>query len=60
MLKVGDKVVMNDKYHVPEKNKGKEFIVTVEPQEVCGTLCVWLEGYRGLPARGFRVGALYK
>ena len=47
MLKVGDKVVMNDKYHVPEKNKGKEFIVTVEPQEVCGTLCVWLEGYRG-------------
>lgn len=47
MLKVGDKVVMNDKYHVSEKNKGREFVVTVEPQKVCGTLCVWLEGYRG-------------
>ncbi len=47
MLKVGDKVAMNDKYHVSEKDKGKEFVVTVGPQEICGTLCVWIEGYRG-------------
>ena len=38
---------MNDKYYVTEKNKDKEFIVTTEPTEICGTLSVWLEGYRG-------------
>ena len=47
MLKVGDKVVMNDNYWVSEKNKGKEFVVISEPQKVCGTVCVFLEGYRG-------------
>lgn len=47
MLKQGDKVVMNDKYRVSDVNKGKEFIVKTVPQKVCGTLCVWLEGYRG-------------
>lgn len=47
MLNIGDKVVMNDKYHVSESNKGKEFTVRTEPQEVCGTLSVWLEGYGG-------------
>lgn len=47
MLKVGDKVVMNDKYRVSEKNKGKVFTVRIEPREVCGTLSVWLEGYIG-------------
>ncbi len=47
MLKAGDKVTMNDKYWVSEKNKGKTFIVKTEPQEVCGTLCVWLDGFRG-------------
>lgn len=47
MLKVGDKVVMNDKYHVSESNKGKVFTVRTEPQDVCGTLSVWLEGFRG-------------
>lgn len=47
MLMVGDKVVMNDSYHVSEKYKGKEFVVTAGPQEVCGTMCVWLDGYRG-------------
>lgn len=46
-MKIGDKVVMNDKYHVSEKNKGKVFTVTAGPQEVCGTMSVWLEGYRG-------------
>ena len=38
---------MNDKYYVSEKNKGKEFIVTTELTEVCGTLSVWLDGFRG-------------
>lgn len=47
MLKVRDKVVMNDKYHVSEKNKGKVFTVRTEPQEVCGTLSVWLENFSG-------------
>lgn len=47
MLSVGDKVVMNNKYHVPEKYEGKVFTVTAGPQEVCGTRSVWLAGYRG-------------
>lgn len=47
MLKVGDKVVMNNKYRVAEQNKGKVFTVRAEPQEVGGTMCVWLENYRG-------------
>ena len=47
MLTVGDKVVMNDNYHVSEKYKGKEFVVMAGPQEVGGTMCVWLDGYKG-------------
>lgn len=47
MLTVGDQVVMNDKYRVSESNKGKKFTIIAGPQEVCGTMCVWLEGYRG-------------
>ena len=47
MLQIGDKVKMNDKYYVSDKNKEKVFTVKTEPQEVSGTLCVWLEGYRG-------------
>ena len=46
-IRKGDKVIMNDRYYVSEKNKGKEFIVATEPMEVCGTLSVWLEGFRG-------------
>lgn len=46
-LKIGDKVVMNDKYSVPDKNKGKVFTIRSEPTEVCGTMCVWLEEYPG-------------
>lgn len=46
-IKIGDKVVMNDKYSVPDKNKGKVFTVRSEPQEVSGTMCAWLEGYSG-------------
>lgn len=30
-----------------EKYEGKEFTVTAGPQEVGGTICVWLNGYRG-------------
>ena len=47
MLQIGDKVKMNDKYYVSDANKEKVFIVKTEPQEVCGTNSVWLEGYRG-------------
>ena len=47
MIQKGDRVIMNDKYCVSEKNKGKEFIVKTEPTEVCGTLSVWLDGFRG-------------
>ena len=47
MLAIGDKVIMNNKYHIPEKYIGKEFVVTAGPQMVGGTMCVWLDGYRG-------------
>ena len=47
MIKVGDKVVMNENYIVPEKNKGKVFTVSSNPKMICGTMCVWLEGYKG-------------
>jgi len=47
MLKIGDKVVMNDKYCVTEQNKGKIFTVTTEPSKMCGEKVVFLEGYRG-------------
>ena len=46
-MNLGDKVVMNDKYWVSEKNKGVEFTVKSEPFDLCGTTCVMLEGYRG-------------
>ena len=47
MIQKGDKVIMNGKYYVSEKNKGKKFTVVTEPTEVCGTLSVWLDGFRG-------------
>jgi len=53
-MNIGDKVVMNDKYVVAEKNKGKEFMVRSEPWDLCGTECVLLEGYRG----GYAVAGL--
>ena len=46
-IKVGDKVVMNNKYRVSEKNKDVEWIVRSEPFNLCGTKCVLLEGFRG-------------
>lgn len=47
MVKVGDKVKMNERYHVSEENKEKIFTVKAGPQDVCGTMCVWLYGFRG-------------
>ena len=47
MLNKGDRVVMNNKYHVTERYRGKEFIVTAGPKKVGGTMCVWLDDYRG-------------
>lgn len=43
----GKKVVMNDKYYVSEKNKGKVFVVASEPHTVCGTIVVKLLGLAG-------------
>ena len=43
----GKKVVINDKYYVSEKNKGKIFEVTSEPYSVCGTVVVKLKGLSG-------------
>ena len=45
--RIGDIVVMNDKYRVAEKNKGKEFEVISEPWNLCGTMVVKLSGYFG-------------
>ncbi len=47
MLKIGDKVTMNNNYYVADKNKGVVFIVRSEPFDLCGTECVMLENYRG-------------
>ncbi len=35
MLKPGDRVVMNDNYHVSEENKGKVWTVCSEPWRCC-------------------------
>lgn len=45
--RIGDIVVMNGKYHVSEKNKGKEFEVVSEPWNLCGAMVVKLKGYSG-------------
>lgn len=47
MLKIGDKVKMNNKYYVNEKNKDKIFTVRANPQKIGGTLVAWLEDYKG-------------
>ena len=56
MLKPGDKVVMNDHYHVREENRGKVWTVRSEPWVCCGTLVVKLEGKAG----GYAVDGLDK
>ena len=47
MLKIGDVVIMNDKYYVSKKNRDKKFRVISKPREVCGTVCVWFDGFSG-------------
>lgn len=46
-MKIGDKVVMNNRYYVSAENKGKVWTVRSEPWECSGTLVVLLEGKRG-------------
>lgn len=47
MLKPGDKVKMNDHYHVSGANQGRVWMVASEPWMVCGTWVVKLEGRAG-------------
>lgn len=47
MLKPGDKVMMNDRYHVNEQNREKVWTVRSEPWDLCGTEVVLLEGKSG-------------
>lgn len=47
MLKIGDKVIMNDRYNVGDKNKGVVFTVRSNPWNCCGTMVVLLDNYRG-------------
>lgn len=49
-LQVGDLVVMNDKYAVSERNKGRVFEVRSTVATIGGTDCVWLEDYAGVYA----------
>ena len=49
-------MIMNDKHHVSEKNKGIVFIVRSAPWDLCGTSVVLLEGYAG----GYAVDGLTK
>ena len=46
-MKIGDKVVMNDKYFVSEDNKEKVWTVRSEPWNCCRTTVVLLEGKSG-------------
>lgn len=46
-LKIGDRVVMNDNYHVSDKNKGRIWTVRSEPYLCCGTMVVLLEEKAG-------------
>lgn len=55
-LKPGDKVIMNDKYQVAEKNKGFVFEVRSIPWYAGGTKVVLLKGRAG----GYAVNGLTK
>ena len=46
-LKPGDKVRMNNKYHVSDENKSKIWTVISYPWDVCGTTVVKLNGKSG-------------
>ena len=55
-LKIGDKVIMNDKYYVSDKYKGQVFTVRSEPWTVCGSEVVKISGVAG----GYDVDGLTK
>ena len=46
-IKIGDRVVMNDKYFVSKENKGKIWTVRSNPWNCCGTTVVLLDGKSG-------------
>lgn len=46
-FKIGDKVKMNSKYFVSDKNKDVVFTVKSESWDLCGTECVKLDGISG-------------
>ncbi len=46
-MKISEKVVMNNKYYVADKNKNKVWKICSEPWECGGTLVVLLEGKSG-------------
>lgn len=54
-LKPGDKVKMNNRYVVPEKNRNKVWTVASEPWECCGEWLVRLEEY---PRGGYAADGL--
>lgn len=47
MLKVGDKVIMNGKYYVSQRNRGRIFTVATAPREIYGMQMVHLEDKAG-------------
>lgn len=47
MFEIGDKVTMNNKYYVSEKNRNKIFIVFSKAWNVGDTEVVLLENYNG-------------
>lgn len=50
-FKPGDKVVKNNRYYVPEGEKGREYVVSSEPRMLCDTLVVEIScGTRRDPA----------
>ncbi|MDE7281586.1 MAG: hypothetical protein K2N36_07595 [Ruminiclostridium sp.] len=46
-LKIGDRVVMNNSYHVSSKDKGRIFTVRSAPYLCSGTMVVLLEEKTG-------------
>jgi len=46
-FKVGEKVVMNDKYVVHDKYKGVVFTIRHENTMIGNTELAWLDGYSG-------------
>ena len=44
-LKIGDKVVMNDRYY--DKHQGEVFTIKAGPEMIGRKECFWLDGYDG-------------